>query len=313
MTIFGSVDAVVSAGTRSIADLLLSPRGLGPPLPNHPPLASSLRDVVGEKGFVTELEHPGDPREPASLFAVAASPGRPEGRSTLLFVHGKGGAGSEWRPDARRALKLGYNVLIPDLRGHGRSSGARVTFGLFETEDLNRLVAEAERLGFDPARLGIDGCSMGSLVALHFAAQAGRSGAGVRALWLQSPFSGLREMATHYVHTATGLPSWSVALPTTLALCEIERRTGLTLSALDPTRAARELRCPAVIVHGEEDRRVPLSFVRPLFAAFGGPVELWKVPRCGHCHHADEAQAIHGTAYRSRWREFFARYLPPES
>ncbi|MBP5860281.1 alpha/beta fold hydrolase [Streptomyces sp. LBUM 1484] len=44
----------------------------------------------------------------------------PSGAPTLLFVHGWGGDGREWSPHAE-ALSDGFRVLVPDLRGHGRS------------------------------------------------------------------------------------------------------------------------------------------------------------------------------------------------
>jgi pimeloyl-ACP methyl ester carboxylesterase len=44
----------------------------------------------------------------------------PPDASALLLVHGWGGDGREWSPHAE-ALADGFRVLVPDLRGHGRS------------------------------------------------------------------------------------------------------------------------------------------------------------------------------------------------
>jgi len=33
------------------------------------------------------------------------------------------------------------------------------------------------------------------------------------------------------------------------------------------------------------------------------------VPRCGHCHHADEPQALERAEYERRWTEFFRLHL----
>ncbi|MFJ9629730.1 alpha/beta fold hydrolase [Streptomyces sp. NPDC101175] len=44
----------------------------------------------------------------------------PEDGSPLLLVHGWGGDGREWSPHAE-ALADRFRVLVPDLRGHGRS------------------------------------------------------------------------------------------------------------------------------------------------------------------------------------------------
>ncbi|MEV6484008.1 alpha/beta hydrolase [Streptomyces sp. NPDC051576] len=51
------------------------------------------------------------------LFTTSlGSPDRP----TLLLVHGWGGDGREWSPHAE-ALAEEFRVVVPDLRGHGRS------------------------------------------------------------------------------------------------------------------------------------------------------------------------------------------------
>ena len=78
---------------------------------------------------------------------------------------------------------------------------------------------------------------------------------------------------------------------------------------MDPVAAARRVTCPTTIVHGEEDALVPIGFAPPVFEALAGEKTFWRVPRCGHCHHADEPQAVHGAEYVQRWTAFFDRHL----
>jgi pimeloyl-ACP methyl ester carboxylesterase len=269
--------------------------------------ASALRVAAGPHGLATTFEYDGDPEEPAHLVCHAASPGGSRPRATLVFLHGKGGFAAEWRRDAVRALRLGYDVLVPELRGHPPSGGARITYGLREVNDLVLLAGEAaRRFGFDPSRLGLDGASMGALVALRAAAVDPR----VRALWLRSPFADLPAMAEQYVSLATGLPRLLVSLPVRIAVARAGRAAGLPLTDLDPLAAARRVSCPVLVVHGEEDELVPVGFARPLFAALSGEKELWIVPRAGHEHHADEPSGLRAADYARRWSGFFTRHLP---
>jgi len=187
---------------RSLAGILLSPVGLAPVTASAAAFQEAVRTAAGRSGVVETLVTDGDPRESARIVTLFASPGRPASRPTILFLHGKGGAASEFRKDAVRALRLGFNVLAPDLRGHPPSTGPRVTYGILETQDLLLLLDAARaRFGVEPSRLGIDGCSYGALLAVQLA--AARTPA---ALWLQSPFGDLRGMAIQYLHRATGLP-----------------------------------------------------------------------------------------------------------
>jgi len=293
------------ARTWSPAGILLSPVGLAPATASVEAFRSAAREAAGPAGFVEVVTHDGDPREPARLSALFATPGRPETRGTVLFLHGKGGCGAEWTPDTVRALGLGFNVLVPELRGHPPSTGARITYGILETVDLLRLLNLAEaRFGVARARLGIDGCSMGALLAVHLAAASLPA-----ALWLQAPFGDLVAMAAHYLHCATSLPAFLFALPVRVLMRRIARTEGLDLSKVDPVRAARRVTCPAVVVHGENDGLVPIRFSTDLYEALAGEKSFWRVPRCGHCHHADEPQAVARAEYERRWTEFFQASL----
>jgi pimeloyl-ACP methyl ester carboxylesterase len=285
----------------SPAGILLSPVGLAPATASVEAFRSAAKEAAGPAGFVEVFTHDGDSREPARLSALFATPGRPETRGTILFLHGKGGCGAEWTPDTVRALGLGFNVLVPELRGHPPSTGARITYGILETVDLERLLdLAAARFGVKRARLGIDGCSMGALLALQLAAAAPPA-----ALWLQAPFADMKEMAAHYLHRVTGLPAVLFALPVRFFLWRIARAEGLDLSQADPVRAARRVTCPTVVVHGEDDGLVPIRFAPRVYEALAGEKTFWRVPRCGHCHHEDEPQARERAEYERRWTEFF--------
>ena len=136
------------AAARALAPLLTSPRGLGPAPGRHEDFLAALEAAAP---IVGNLRHRGSARLPVELAATFASPGEPERRATVIFLHGKGGDASEWEPDALRAIRLGYNVLVPDLRGHGRSGGTIFTLGYLEKEDL-ALTVEAARERLRPRR-----------------------------------------------------------------------------------------------------------------------------------------------------------------
>ena len=301
--------------SRQLARRLVSPVGLGPAPGRHEDLLAALESSATAT-VVANLRHRGSPRLPVELAATFASPGDPEKRATLLFLHGKGGDASEWESEALRALKLGYNVLLPDLRGHGRSGGTFFTFGFLEKDDLALTLAAArDGVGLDPERIGIHACSAGSSVALEFA--AGR--AGIRAIWLESPYARPREMARHYLARLTRLPAplltltsrWAVAR----AIARVREELGGTpaaegLDAVDPIRAAARVAAPVLLVHGDEDRLVPPHFTRELAAALPPRSAVWNVAGAGHCHHVDEPAAAAKLAYARKWQEFFGTYLP---
>ena len=297
---------------RSLSRRLVSAQGLKPATARREDLMAALSRAVP---VAEDFRHAGSPRHPVLLAAIFASPGDAAARPTLLFTHGKGGNAAEWQPDALRALGAGYNVLLPELRGHAPSGGTFVTYGLLEKEDLANAVAWVRnRFGIDPGRLGVHSCSAGSAIALEFAAHA----PGVRALWLESPFAEPAAMARHYLSRATGLPGpllhltsrWAVRR----ALDRIRRDLGPSegrLQILDPERALSLLSARVLLVYGEKDRLVPPRFVRRLVQALPPGSEVWRTP-AGHCHHDDQTANLLPAEYERRWRDFFGRNLPVE-
>ena len=94
----------------------------------------------------------------------------------VVLIHGAGHDHSVWNMQCRYLAHHGYKVLAPDLPGHGRSAGQP----LASIEALAAwVVALLDAAGLRTAALV--GHSMGSLIALQAAAEAGER---IRALAL---------------------------------------------------------------------------------------------------------------------------------
>ena len=63
-------------------------------------------------------------------------------------------------------MELGYNVLLPDMRAHGKSQGRVITLGIRERIDCLRWVEYVvKRFGTD-TRILVSGCSMGAATVM---------------------------------------------------------------------------------------------------------------------------------------------------
>src|SRR5881227_2811482 len=82
----------------------------------------------------------------------------------LLWLHGGMGHGADWRYIFRDA-PAGYRLIAPDLRGHGRSTGASATYS-FRQSGID-MFALLDHLRIE--RVKIIGLSGGGIAALHMA------------------------------------------------------------------------------------------------------------------------------------------------
>lgn len=118
-----------------------------------------------------------DPRREWSQAGVRLAEGRGMSwqgemtRPAVLFIHGAANGAWVWEPWRRHLTALGWETIVIDLRGHGRSlpidmSEVTMEDYVADVESVTRQVVAAQ--GVQPV---IAGWSMGGLVALMYAAK----------------------------------------------------------------------------------------------------------------------------------------------
>jgi 3-oxoadipate enol-lactonase len=87
----------------------------------------------------------------------------PSGAPIVLLLHGLGATGDSWQLQYPPLIEAGYRVLVPDMRGFGRSNypGGRNNPEIMATDSINLL----KRL--EICSCHIVGISMGGTIALH--------------------------------------------------------------------------------------------------------------------------------------------------
>ena len=90
----------------------------------------------------------------------------------LLIVHGGGEHGGRYRHVAEAAVRRGWTVLAPDLRGHGLSSGVRGHVDRFDDylDDLDAVLIQVRDRLRITGPLAVLGHSLGGLVAAFYLA-----------------------------------------------------------------------------------------------------------------------------------------------
>jgi alpha-beta hydrolase superfamily lysophospholipase len=92
-------------------------------------------------------------------------------RARLIIVHGLGEHSGRYRRVVEHLFPTGISMWVPDLRGHGRSSGRRGHVERFDQylDDVKTVVDRARQDKPGQRKIFLLGHSMGGLIAIRFA------------------------------------------------------------------------------------------------------------------------------------------------
>ena len=201
---------------------------------------------------------------------------------TVVLLHGLWGRSEQLQAHALALANAGFRCVLLDLRGHGESTGATVSFGRQEARDVSEALGRLRAAGVLSGRVALFGCSYGGSVALMVAAiEAPGAIAGVVAV---APFARLREVAPNFADRF--VPWWAGWLVThglvDRVVAAMGEQAGFDPERDSPLAAAPQVRCPVLLLHGAEDDLVPPAQSAQLAAALGGPVSRVLVPGQEH-------------------------------
>lgn len=184
----------------------------------------------------------------------------------------------------RRYYETGWNVLMPDQRGHGKSEGDYVGWGYDERLDLVAWINHVVRR--DPqAEIVIHGVSMGAATVLM--ATGGPLPRQVKAAVSDCAFTTVEEEMRHVVlQRAKRMPSIPASVPVGVLFALLRRtalrRAGYDLRNAAPEAAVAHSKTPTLFIHGTEDTLVPDYMMSRLYQAARCPKSFLWLPEAGH-------------------------------
>ena len=177
------------------------------------------------------------------------------GQPTILFFHGNGGAISHRAHRFRGLMADGLGMFMLGYPGYGGSDGRPSEYAFLEAAKLAYQYLRGE--GLEPGDIIIYGESIGSSVAVQLAAAVGAKG-----LVLEAPMSSAVDVAReHYPWLVAGL---------------LMKDTYRSVDYID------RVDMPVLVLHGENDRIVPIEFGLRLFEEARDPKTFVRIPGAGH-------------------------------
>lgn len=222
-------------------------------------------------------------------------------RGTILILHGIYACKEHMRPVADLLANAGYRAILVDLRGHGRSTGDWLTYGVVESRDLSQLLSALEEKSLIAGPVGVYGASYGGGVAIQLAGCDPR----VRAVVTVAAFSSLRDVVP---------PAAKFTVPGAHLLSDEYVRQTLAaagnLAQFDPAEAdglaaMGKSNAPVLLFHGDHDAKIPCEQSRKLAEAAGPRARYVELREENHTSIMWDRQRI----IASQMLEWFDRYL----
>ena len=209
----------------------------------------------------------------ADLFTVE------DAKGTVVLVHSyRGNPYKDCASIGKFYYKKGYNVLMPYSRACGKSSGSRITYGVFESVDLQDWCEDMNRRFGTDKPLFIHGISMGGAAALM--ACDGSLPSNVKGIvddcGFISAYREFKHLTKHEMH----LPEFPF-IP--LINLMTRKRADFGLKEKDTTECMlRNTDIPVLFIHGYDDDFVPTGFTYENYDACNAGKELLIVPGAAH-------------------------------
>lgn len=210
------------------------------------------------------INHSGDGIAVEFNAAMPVGPPSAPARGTIVAIHG-------WQTEHRallsHAMELageGWDVVLYDQRGHGRSTGEMVTFGVRERHDLRAVVDWTRSRDYYTPPLVLFGTSMGASTAL-LAAVESRPDAVIAV----APYARIRSTLRRALRRLA--PSYVRLFLTRKridrALAHAQEISGVSLADAAPLDLAADIEAPVLLIYSEADAFVPPEHARQLYGA----------------------------------------------
>ena len=264
------------------------------------PYVSGWIDSLRDNGLLHDIVRPNADGE--QLHACWLRAPEPTDRTVVLFHGYQGSAEAMLMIGYLYNHDLGFNVLIPDQCGHGRSEPATVGMGWADRKEMTDWIRTADSLFGGGTQIVLHGISMGAATTMIAAAEESLP-ACVRCAVEDCGYTSAREVFADSWKKQSRLPLFP--------LFDLSDRWcrmlyGWSFGEASPLDAVRRCTLPMLFIHGDRDWVVPVEMGHRLYEAKIGEKELWILSGVEHGAaylHDPQAYTRRVATFVERWFE----------
>jgi pimeloyl-ACP methyl ester carboxylesterase len=196
-------------------------------------------------------------------------------RGTVVLLHGYGLAQFSMAPWALQLGQEGWRCVLVDLRGHGKSTGKQIYFGIQELHDLTQLLDELQRDHQLAEPVSVIGESYGAALALRWEGMDSR----IRSVVAIAPYGSLSNAV---LNIRREYADWMPAMFIKSGLAKLPSVLQVQASELDTTTVLKRKPVVALFVAGTDDKIAPAQEVKQLCSLAANGSKFLVVPGATH-------------------------------
>lgn len=233
-----------------------------------------------------------------TLSAIYLPAETPAGK-TAIIAHGYMGNAETMADYAKIYHDLGYNVLVPDARGHGESEGDYIGFGWPERKDYLQWINQIIDKNGPEETITLYGISMGAATVMMTSGEELPD--NVTSIIEDCGYTSVNAELGYQLDQLFDLPAFPLMNVTSLVT---KMRAGYWFGEADAVKQLEKNTLPMFFIHGDADTFVPYEMLDTLYQATNGPKEKWVVAGAEHA----KSYKMDPEAYKEKIAAFLAKY-----
>lgn len=216
----------------------------------------------------------------------------------VIAVHGYDGHSIKMCGRARNFYDMGFNIIIPDLRGHGQSEGKYIGMGWHDRKDILGWIDYITNEN-NKSEIILYGISMGASTVMMTCGENLKN--NVKAAIEDSGYTSVWDQFSYILKCMFRLPKFPIMH---VANIITKIRANYDLKEASSIKQLEKCKIPMLFIHGDKDKFVPFHMLKKVYDSANCEKDILIIEGAGHC----KSNKINPKLYWSTIGEFLYKH-----
>ena len=217
----------------------------------------------------------------------------------VITVHGYTTNAEYMSSIAYKYYTLGYNVIMPDLRGHGKSEGHYIGMGWHDRLDIIKWI-EYILTQDENAKIVLHGISMGTGTVMMVSGE--ELPKNVKIIVEDCGYTSAWDELAYKLKNMFKLPAFPF-----INICNIitKIKAKYSLTEASAINQIKKSKIPTLFIHGDRDKFVPFYMLDELYEVCNAPKDKLIIKNAGHA----KCEKVNSNLYWDKVINFINKYI----